>query len=197
MNQDLKAIIPGKDLVPSFSCGSLRDISAPSLRSGGKKERRLKVWSLIYSDRTRLPLPETDEQRVIAAFLDRETAKIDALVAKKERLIELLQEKRTALITRAVTKGLDPNVPMKDSGVEWLGGIPAHWLVARIKYTLVDRISGPFGSSLTKDSYGGSTYRVYGQEQVIPADFAVGDYYIPESKFRAMKRYAVEMETYC
>ena len=75
------------------------------------------------------------EQRAIAAFLDRETARIDALVAKKERLIELLQEKRTALITRAVTKGLDPNVPMKDSGVEWLGQIPAHWEVERIKWS--------------------------------------------------------------
>ena len=71
--------------------------------------------------------PELTEQRAIAAFLDRETARIDVLVAKKGRLIELLQEKRTALITRAVTKGLDPNAPMKDSGVEWLGDIPAHW----------------------------------------------------------------------
>ncbi len=77
------------------------------------------------------PLPE---QRAIAAFLDRETARIDALVAKKERLIALLQEQRTALITRAVTKGLDPTVPMKDSGVEWLGQIPAHWEVKRIKF---------------------------------------------------------------
>ncbi len=74
-------------------------------------------------------MPPMPEQRAIAAFLDRETARIDALVAKKERLIELLQEQRTALITRAVTKGLDPNVPMKDSGVEWLGEIPAHWEV--------------------------------------------------------------------
>jgi type I restriction enzyme S subunit len=82
-----------------------------------------------------LPIPvlPCDEQRAIAAFLDRETARIDALVAKKERLIELLQEKRTALITRAVTKGLDPNVPMKDSGVEWLGEIPAHWEVTPLK----------------------------------------------------------------
>jgi len=79
------------------------------------------------------------EQRAIAAFLDRETARIDALVAKKERLIELLQEKRTALITRAVTKGLDPNVPMKDSGVEWLGEIPAHWEIKRIRH-VVSRI---------------------------------------------------------
>ena len=80
------------------------------------------------------PLPPLPEQRAIAAFLDRETAKIDALVAKKERLIELLQEKRTALISHAVTKGLDPDVPLKDSGVEWLGEIPAHWEVKRLKH---------------------------------------------------------------
>ena len=80
-----------------------------------------------------------EEQRAIAAFLDRETAKIDGLVERKERLIELLQEKRAALITRAVTRGLDPNVPMKDSGVEWLGEIPAHWEVKRTKFTAMLR----------------------------------------------------------
>ncbi len=79
-------------------------------------------------------IPPIYEQRAIAEFLDRETAKIDALVARKERLIELLQEKRTALITRAVTQGLDPNVPMKASGVEWLGEIPAHWEVYQGRY---------------------------------------------------------------
>jgi type I restriction enzyme S subunit len=78
-------------------------------------------------------VPSTIEQHAIAAFLDRETTKIDALVAKEERLIELLQEKRAALITRAVTKGLDPNVPMKDSGVEWLGEIPAYWETKPLK----------------------------------------------------------------
>ena len=82
----------------------------------------------------RLPLPPLKEQRAISAFLDRETAKIDGLVARKERLIELLQEKRTALITHAVTRGLDQNAPMKDSGVEWLGEIPAHWEVKSLKH---------------------------------------------------------------
>ncbi len=82
--------------------------------------------------RSYAPLPPEIEQRAITTFLDGETAKIDALVARKERLIELLHEKRTAFITRAVTRGLDPNVPMKDSGVEWLGEIPAHWEVKRL-----------------------------------------------------------------
>ncbi len=83
-----------------------------------------------------IPLPPLPEQQAIAAFLDRETARIDALVAKKERLIELLQEKRTALITRAVTKGLDPKAPMKDSSVEWLGEIPAHWETTKLRRLL-------------------------------------------------------------
>jgi type I restriction enzyme S subunit len=98
-------------------------------------------------------LPAAPEQRAIAVFLDRETARIDALVGKKERLIELLQEKRTALITRAVTKGLDPNVPMKDSGVEWLGEIPAHWEVMRVRDIAESLQTGPFGSQLHSDEY--------------------------------------------
>ena len=79
--------------------------------------------------------PSPKEQYAIANFLDRETAKINALVAQKERLIELLKERRTALITRAVTKGLNPKALMKDSGVEWLGKIPREWGTKRLKYT--------------------------------------------------------------
>jgi type I restriction enzyme S subunit len=78
-------------------------------------------------------LPPLHEQRAIAAFLDRETARIDTLVAKQERLIALLQEKRTALISHAVTRGLDPNVATKDSGAEWLTQIPAHWSGTALK----------------------------------------------------------------
>ncbi|WP_370308839.1 restriction endonuclease subunit S [Sphingobium abikonense] len=74
-----------------------------------------------------LALPPREDQTVIATFLDRETAKIDALVAEQERLIALLREKRQAVISHAVTKGLNPDAPMKDSGIEWLGEIPAHW----------------------------------------------------------------------
>jgi len=82
----------------------------------------------------RHPIPAVDEQHTIAAFLDRETARIDALIEKKRRQIELLQEKRSALISHAVTKGLNPDAPMKDSGIEWLGRIPAHWGTRRLRY---------------------------------------------------------------
>lgn len=79
-----------------------------------------------------LASPRTkEEQAGVASFLDRETAKIDALVAEQEQLITLLKEKRQAVISHAVTKGLDPSVPMKDSGVEWLGEVPAHWAVGK------------------------------------------------------------------
>ncbi len=84
-------------------------------------------------------LPTAEEQRAIAEFLDRETGKIDELIAKKERLIELLEEKRAALVTRAVTRGLNPDAPLRDSGVEWLGQIPAHWEVKRSKQVLIER----------------------------------------------------------
>ncbi|MGY8618595.1 restriction endonuclease subunit S [Pantoea agglomerans] len=78
--------------------------------------------------------PPHGEAEKVANFLDHETAKIDNLIAKQQQLIELLKEKRQAVISHAVTKGLDPNVPMKDSGVEWLGEVPAHWAIKRLKH---------------------------------------------------------------
>jgi type I restriction enzyme S subunit len=82
----------------------------------------------------KIPVPTIGEQEAIAEFLDRETRRIDALVKKKERLLELLQEQRTALISHVVTQGLNPNAPKKDSGIPWLGHIPAHWEVKRLKF---------------------------------------------------------------
>lgn len=79
-------------------------------------------------------VPPESEQNQIAAFLDHETAKIDRLIARQERLIELLKEKRQAVISHAVIKGLNPDVPMKDSGVEWLGEVPAHWTVTQLQH---------------------------------------------------------------
>ena len=132
-----------------------------------------------------------DEARTIANFLDHETAQIDTLIAKQEKLIELLKEKRQAVISHAVTKGLNPDVAMKDSGVEWLGQVPEHWEVSRFKFVCSDIIAGPFGSSITKDMYVSKGYKVYGQEQVIPNDFDIGDYYISEKNYIDLNRYAV------
>lgn len=92
----------------------------------------------------RMAVPPFTEQRAIGAFLERETGKIDALVGEQEQLIELLKEKRQAVISHAVTKGLDPDAPMKDSGIEWLGQIPAHWEL------------GPLKRSITKIEQGSS-----------------------------------------
>ena len=84
----------------------------------------------------RLPYPSLIEQVCIARFLDRETIKLDTLISKQEHLIELLQEKRQAIISHAVTKGLNPDAKMKDSNVEWLGMVPEHWNVRRLKFNL-------------------------------------------------------------
>jgi type I restriction enzyme S subunit len=123
------ALLDGRFLARAFSAIGPRDqfqISANGITRFG-----------LSGDAVRTGLfavPTLAEQRAIAEFLDRETEKIDALVAKKEQLIELLQEKRTALITRAVTKGLDLSVVLEDSGIASLGGIPSHWSCRRLKY---------------------------------------------------------------
>ncbi|ENW90316.1 MULTISPECIES: restriction endonuclease subunit S [Acinetobacter] len=85
-------------------------------------------------DNLTFPYPSIYEAEKISQFLDHETAKIDHLIEKQQQLIELLKEKRQAVISHAVTKGLNPNVPMKDSGVEWLGNVPEHWIVCRLKH---------------------------------------------------------------
>lgn len=146
-----------------------------SARSGANVDPRYLLWVLQqgYIGRTffalgqgsshlgrwRLPadafnefevaLPPQGEQRAIAAFLDRETGKIDALVEAQARLIELLKEKRQAVISHAVTKGLDPAAPMKDSGVEWLGQVPAHWELKRLRF--VSDISTGDGDTVDAD----------------------------------------------
>ncbi|WP_412479665.1 restriction endonuclease subunit S [Azonexus sp. IMCC34839] len=91
------------------------------------------LWSTNYSEMRNivLALPSIPEQTAIATFLDRETGKIDALIAEQEKLLALLAEKRQATISHAVTKGLNPDAPMKDSGVAWLGEVPGHWLVGK------------------------------------------------------------------
>lgn len=134
VNQDMKALRPRSGLSAEYLAHFLRAMNEALLArveeaGHGTKALRTELWR-------KLPVlvPPEPEQRAIVAFLDRRTAAIDALIAKKERLIELLQEKRQALITQAVTKGLDPSVPMQDSGVEWIGAIPAHWRLEPLRH---------------------------------------------------------------
>lgn len=113
------------------------------------------LWSTNSSEMKTILLPEVPENEAeqIANFLDHETAKIDALVEKQQQLIALLKEKRQAVISHAVTKGLNPKVKMKDSGVEWLGDVPEHWKVAQLKFNTLEMQTGPFGSQLHAEDY--------------------------------------------
>lgn len=108
-----------------------RDIGSACMYGAGGQKRVPDDFVRDFCQAT----PPLEEQRTISTFLDRETARIDALIEKKERQIELLQEKRTALISHATTKGLNLNAKMKPSGIEWLGEIPEQWAVKRTKYT--------------------------------------------------------------
>jgi len=127
INQDMKALKFSKPMDDGFAVyllSGLRDIVLAEVEEAAHGTRRLTTdrWKQIETY-----LPPPGEQSAIADFLNRETTKIDELIDKKQRLIDLLEEKRTALITRAVTKGLNPDAEMEDSGVEWFGSIPTHW----------------------------------------------------------------------
>jgi type I restriction enzyme S subunit len=132
INQDMKALVPRGDLRGHFLMWLLVGLNPAILArveeaAHGTKALRTEQWRKLP-----LAIPPKDDQHRIADFLDRKTASIDTLIEKQEQLLALLAEKRQALITQAVTKGLDPNAPMKDSGVEWLGRIPSHWTVKKL-----------------------------------------------------------------
>ncbi len=129
VNNHIHVLRPNKKVVANFLTNVLNCVDYRTFIAGSTRDK------LTQGDMNAISIqcPPLSEQTAIAAFLDRETAKIDALVAKKERLIQLLREKRTALTSHAVTRGLDPDAPLKDSGVEWLGEVPAHWEVKATK----------------------------------------------------------------
>lgn len=114
--------------------------------SAGIMDSRLRLYPESFG-RLFTAIPPAGEQIQIARFLDYETARIDALIEEQQRLIELLKEKRQAVISHAVTKGLDPTAPMKDSGVEWLGEVPAHWKVSKLGHYAKILTGFPFPSA--------------------------------------------------
>lgn len=137
----------------------------------------------------RVPLPPPAEQAAIVRFLDWANGRLERAIRAKRKVITLLNEQKQAVIHRAVTRGLDPSVTLKPSGIPWLGDIPQHWEVRRLRTLVDESVAGPYGSSLTKSMYTQAGYRVYGQQQVIPDDFLVGDYFISKERFDRMQRY--------
>lgn len=185
INQDVKGIRPRSDWNASYFAYLLRAASPETFRrldeaGHGTKALRMDAW--VGMD---LPKPPLGEQQAIASFLDCETAKIDALVAEQERLIELLKEKRKAVISHAVTKGLNPDAPMKASGIEWLDRIPCHWKVCQVKhlaragtktFTDGDWVEAPFITSegvrlLQTGNVGVGVYKEQGFRYVSDATF--------------------------
>lgn len=120
------------------------------------------LWTTNYDDMRNiyLALPAIEEQNQIVSFLDAETTRIDNLIAKQEKLIELLEEQRKSIISHAVTKGLNPDAPMKDSGVEWLGEVPSHWQIGRLKNLLSINNGSDYKEFEVENSE--NSYPVYG-----------------------------------
>ncbi|MGN8969983.1 restriction endonuclease subunit S [Intestinimonas sp. HCP28S3_D6] len=139
--------------------------------------------------------PEITEQQAIADFLDKECAQIDSIAADLEKQIVLLQQYKKSLITETVTKGLDKSVPMKDSGVEWIGKIPAHWDFKRLKFMLENSSDsmkvGPFGSALSGSDFTDEGKWVYNQRVVLDNNFSENTTFVSEEKFQEMRSFAV------
>ena len=148
INQDLKCIVLTNDCTNIFLYYWIVGNNNLLLHLWSKQGATVESIEHEYMVNTLIPLPPLAEQQAIAAFLDRECARIDALVAAQQRMIALSKEKRRALIAHVVTQGLDPAAPRKDSGVAWLGQVPAHWEVKRLK-TNADIIP----SNIDKKSY--------------------------------------------
>ncbi len=140
----ISIVLEPKEILPSFAHHLLRSRAFQQEFYRYGKGIVADLWSTNYSAMRNIliPLVPVTEQAQIAKFLDYETAKIDALIAKQQQLIALLKEKRQAVISHAVTKGLNPDAPMRDSGVAWLGEVPAHWSVARLKHHVCQIVDG-------------------------------------------------------
>ncbi|NPV01722.1 MAG: restriction endonuclease subunit S [Brevinematales bacterium] len=151
---DLFVLRPFKHLYPEYASYLLRTKTYIDIIDGSTYGAKMPRVNWEFMGNLPFPLPPLAEQQAIASYLDRETAKIDALIAKNRELIALLAENRSALISRAVTKGLDPNAKMKPSGVEWLGDVPEGWEVKKGRY-IFNFISGGTPSTENPDYWDG------------------------------------------
>lgn len=136
-NQQINAVVfdRAKVITPAFGKYVLSSLEQEHIRISNRV-----VVGIINKNSQKgiaIPIPPLPEQQTTAAYLNDKTGKIDALIKKKERLIELLKEQRTAIINQAVTKGINPDVKMKESGIEWIGDIPEHWNRTKIRYEVM------------------------------------------------------------
>lgn len=142
-----------------------------------------------------LPCPPKIEQKNIATYLDHKVGQIDVAIAEKEQMLEDLKNYRSAIISEAVTKGLDKNVEMKDSGIEWIGIIPKTWKIVRIKHILdykTDSLRvGPFGSSLSGNDFNTEGYWVYNQRVVLDNNFNSNDTFVSQEKYKELSSFKV------
>ncbi|MFZ3454213.1 restriction endonuclease subunit S [Arthrobacter sp. 7Tela_A1] len=139
-NQGCKALLPNPTIHPSFLRYALAHAN-PEMQSLGQGSTFLELSSSALAG-VSIPYQSLDKQKLTVDFLDRETAQIDRLIVRQERLIELLAEKRQAIVTQAVTRGLDPSAPTKPSGIPWVPASPIHWAASRIKWTHPKQESG-------------------------------------------------------
>ena len=139
--------------------------------------------------------PPLEEQQKIASFLDRKCSEIDEMIALQEKIVEELKAYKQSVITEAVTKGLNPDVPMKDSGTDWIGEIPEHWKMCRVKDILEagkDGIKiGPFGSSLTNKVNGDGECKIYGQWNIVNKDFTAGKNFVSAETYKELDAYKI------
>ncbi|AMO58430.1 hypothetical protein GZ77_19075 [Endozoicomonas montiporae] len=170
-------------LVWAINCDVVR-INAELVSTG---TTRIRI-SLGELKKLKIPFPPSDEQKLIANFLDHETAKIDILIEEQQSLIRLLKEKRQAVISHAVTKGLNPDAPIKDSGVEWLGEVPKHWEVQRLKDLLVEPMKN--GLFKKKDQFGS------GSLLVNVSDLYVDEHFIEQDSLDRVQTTPEEREVY-
>ena len=196
INPNVMIFVPNQNSLSAFiNYFLLSDLVKSSILLESRKSGAQPAINQSYIKSVAISLPTLNEQTQIANFLDFKTTIIDDLIGQKEKLINLLKEKRQAIINEAVTKGLNPNAKMKDSGIEWLGEIPEEWKVLKLKYLLRNQDGikiGPFGSALKLEMMVEDGYKVYGQENAIKDNFEIGKRYITQEKFLEMESYKLQ-----
>lgn len=165
------------------------DFIKQSVGSGQPNISQDKILNQVYVK------PSISEQNAIAYYLDSHCSAIDSAISKHQQIIEKLEEYRKAVITQAVTKGLNPNVEMKDCSDKWFGNIPAEWTVKRLKYLFQTGDGqlkiGPFGSALKGKTIENGPYKIYNQANVIQNDFSISRHYVSDETYDELKAYTV------